>query len=614
MPDCGRVDDTQRSLDSTAIYTQRLEERRGASAALERRHIQLGNVRLLIVVVAVGLAWLAFGRHAVSGWILLAPVALFTGLAIWHERLLRRKANIDRAVRYYERGMNRLQGQWAGKGQRGDAYQDPGHPYAEDLDVFGEASLFELISDARTRAGEATLARWLQTPAELEEIRSRQAGVEELRHRLDLREDLAVLGEESGAGVNARELAQWGRRGPLLDSRGLRAFLPVLAAVTFTLLVIFLGEVIFHAWTAAWVRTPLAVAVLVEAAVALHYRKRVLEVVTAVEHPAHDLDLLRSVLVRMERGQFESPKLAGLRAALETDGVPASRQIARLERWVQVLDSRDNVAVRVIGPFLMWTTQAAFGVEAWRRQCGPAVTQWLTALGEMEALSSLASHAFEHPADPFPEFTTAAPCFDGEGLGHPLLAESRCVRNDVRLDTSTQVYLISGSNMSGKSTLLRTVGCNAVLAMAGAPVRATRLRLSPLAVGASIRVIDSLQQGSSRFYAEIKRLSQLVEIAGGERKALFLLDELLHGTNSHDRRIGAEALVRTLVERGAIGLVTTHDLALTGIADQLSPQAINVHFEDQFESGELKFDYRLRPGVVHKSNALELMRSVGLRV
>jgi len=188
------------------------------------------------------------------------------------------------------------------------------------------------------------------------------------------------------------------------------------------------------------------------------------------------------------------------------------------------------------------------------------------------------------------------------------------VRNDVSLTAGLKVLVVSGSNMSGKSTLLRTVGINAVLALAGAPVRARSLRIAPLALGASIRILDSIQEGTSRFYAEITRLRKLVSLADGPIPLLFLLDELLHGTNSHDRRIGAEAVVRGLVQQGAIGLLTTHDLALAHIVDVLAPHAVNVHFEDHIENGRIAFDYTLRPGVVKKSNALELMRSIGLKV
>jgi DNA mismatch repair ATPase MutS len=281
---------------------------------------------------------------------------------------------------------------------------------------------------------------------------------------------------------------------------------------------------------------------------------------------------------------------------------------------LELLDSRDNLVLRVIDPLVLWTVHVAFAIEAWRRKSGPHLRGWLDVVGETEALLSLAGHHYEHPADPFPEFTSEAPCFDGEQVGHPLIPEARCASNDLRLDGNLRVLVVSGSNMSGKSTLLSTVGTNAILAMAGAPVRAKRLRLSRLAVGASIRTLDSLQSGTSRFYAEITRLRQLVELTGATRPLLFLLDELLHGTNSNDRRIGAQGVVHALVARGAVGLVTTHDLALAKIADELAPRGANAHFQDQIEDGRMRFDYRLRPGVVEHSNALDLMRSVGLEV
>jgi DNA mismatch repair ATPase MutS len=279
-----------------------------------------------------------------------------------------------------------------------------------------------------------------------------------------------------------------------------------------------------------------------------------------------------------------------------------------------LLESGKNQIFIPFAALVLWPVQVTLAIEAWRVKTREAIARWLEAMGEFEALCSLAGYAYEHPRDPFPEIVTEEVCFVGEELGHPLLPEARCVRNSVRLVQPLQALVVSGSNMSGKSTLLRTVGINAVLAFAGAPVRAQRLRLSPLVIGATLRIQDSLQEGSSRFYAEISRLSHLMALTKGPIALLFLLDEILHGTNSHDRQIGAEAIVRGLIERGAIGLVTTHDLALAKVAEALAPRAANVCFEDQWRNGKLAFDYRMRPGVVRKSNALALMRSVGLEV
>jgi DNA mismatch repair ATPase MutS len=245
---------------------------------------------------------------------------------------------------------------------------------------------------------------------------------------------------------------------------------------------------------------------------------------------------------------------------------------------------------------------------------------WIETIAEFEALSSLSSYRYEHSEDPFPEVisthasTPSRALFEGNQLGHPLLPRATMVRNDMNLVDGTQLFVVSGSNMSGKSTLLRTVGINAVLALSGAPVRAASLRLSPLAMGATLRIQDSLQEGRSRFYAEITRIRELADIAAGPVPLLFLVDELFHGTNSHDRLVGAAGVLRSLLDRGAIGLITTHDLALTALADELSPRARNVHFQDWFEGNKIRFDYRMKPGPVTRSNAIALMRAVGLDV
>jgi len=283
---------------------------------------------------------------------------------------------------------------------------------------------------------------------------------------------------------------------------------------------------------------------------------------------------------------------------------------------VSWLDSTHNLFFAPIAYVLLLRPQLAVAINRWHQAYGPAVGAWLRAVGELAALAALATYAYEHPRDPFPAITPGVPRFEADSLAHPLLAEAIVVRNSVSLggSLSPQVLVVSGSNMSGKSTLLRAVGVNAVLALAGAPVRAASLKLSPLAIGATLRIEDSLQEGHSRFYTEILRIRSIVELAGGVVPVLFLLDEILHGTNSYDRRIGAEAIVHALVARGAIGLVTTHDLALTELPATLGPAAANVHFEDRIEQGKMVFDYTMRPGVVERSNALALMRAVGLDV
>ncbi len=596
----------ENSTNPRAQYERRLRARLDRAARYRRLEDRLAYARLALAVLGVAMAWLAFVPDLIHALWLAAPVASFVVMVAMHGRILGLRTRAERAAEFYQRGIDRLDGAWHGRGDDGNRYLDPQHPYAGDLDLLGRGSLYELLCAARTLPGQRTLARWLLEPAAPAEIRERQEAIRELRERLDLREDLAILGEDVRRGVHDEALPRWGEAPLILDS--------LIAQIAAAVLAIFsLGA--FVAMFAGRAEPIVFLAALgTTGAFGLYHRRRVLSVAAAVEQPAHDLQILAEVLGRLERETFACARLRRLAESLETSGRPTSKRIARLKRLMELLDSRDHLLMRVIGPPLLWTTQIAFAIEAWRKKTGPRLRRWLDAVGELEALSSLAGYAFEHPQDPFPEIAAGCRCFEAKELGHPLIPEPVCVRNDVELNPECQVLLVSGSNMSGKSTLLRTVGVNAVLAMAGAPVRAASLRLSPLAPGASIRVMDSLQSGVSRFYAEITRIRQLMDLTSSGATLLFLLDELLHGTNSHDRRIGAEAIVRKLVREGALGLVTTHDLAIAHIADELSPRVRNVHFQDHLEDGQMKFDYKLRLGVVEHSNAIELMRSVGLEV
>jgi DNA mismatch repair ATPase MutS len=308
--------------------------------------------------------------------------------------------------------------------------------------------------------------------------------------------------------------------------------------------------------------------------------------------------------------------LAALVAGVSEDGKAASQHVLRLVRLVDWFESRRNQLFAVIAWALLLPEQLAFAIEAWRARHGAMAERWLAAIGEMEALASLATFAFEHPEYPFPKLETGedAPKLTASGLGHPLIPAKVRVTNDLGLDAHCRILVVTGSNMSGKSTLLRSVGVNVVLAQAGAPVCAREMTLTPLQIGASLRAQDSLEQGVSRFFAEIKRLQAILAMAKGTPPVLFLLDEILNGTNSQDRREGADAVVRKLLERGAIGLLTTHDLALSALVDSAGIRGVNIHFQDTLEGDKLLFDYKIRPGVVTRRNALDLMRMVGIEL
>jgi hypothetical protein len=618
--DCGLLLRVKSQPDPRSEYLKRLESRRKTTARYDRLYGHLAKIRLAIFVAFVVLGSLTLWRGSPSPWWLSFPVATFVAAVVVHARVAEKKKRALRAVAFYENGLARIEDRWIGMGQSTELLRDDSHLYAADLDIFGKASLFELLCTARTRAGEEALADWLSAPAVRSEILERQNAVEELRDRIDLREDLAVFGSDIRPSIHPEPMGRWGTAPPLLKSiwpRVVALALAGLVSVTLVAAVLLGGSQSLYVYYGGLV---------LEIVFYYSYKNRVEQMLDAVVRPQKDLQLIAQMFARLEGESFTSPLLVRLKSRLNSDGVPASHQIARLTRLVDSLSLKGLDAPILVVLMIYWSIvvplsllillipQIAFAIEKWRTRWGASVGPWLSVLGEFEALCALAGYAYEHPSDPMPEVVEGDTGFEGEDLRHPLIPAARCVENTVRLVNELQLLVVSGSNMSGKSTLLRTVGVNAVLAFAGAPVRARRMRLSPLAIGATIRIQDSLQAGTSRFYAEILRIRHIVDSASGEIPALFLLDEILHGTNSHDRAIGAEAIVKGLIDRGAIGLVTTHDLALARVAETLSPRAANVHFEDRFVDGKLVFDYRMKPGVVEKSNALELMRAVGLKV
>jgi hypothetical protein len=587
-------------------YERRIARWTEAVRAAEARHLVISNLRLLVFAAGAAMAWLAFARQLLRPeWLLLAGVA-FVALVAAHARVLLRIERGQRARRLYERGLERLDGRWAGSGPDGSRFLDE-HPYARDLDLFGAASLFQLLDTARTEAGEETLAHWLRAPAPPGEIALRQQAIRELTPEVDFRETLAVLAAEAHVG-RTTALSRWAG----LPAQGVSLAAFVLFAgcglITTSLIVASLLGAVPELMLFVWLGVHLGIVV--------RTRGWVGPIISRIEAAADDLDLFRQLIEALETRTFSAERLRQVQAKLLSDGQPPSRHLAQLQRLVSILEQfQHNPYAGLVALPLMARAQCAVLIDRWHARHRRHLAAWLEAVGELEAFAALATHAYEHPADPYPALIDTGPLFQGEGLAHPLLLEREAVRNDVLLGgDQPRVLVVSGSNMSGKSTLLRAVGINAVLAQTGAPVRAGRLQMSPLAIGATLKIEDSLQSGHSRFYTEILRIRSIVDTARGPIPVVFLLDEILHGTNSHDRRVGAEAIVRALVEAGSIGLVTTHDLALTELVTRIPGRAANVHFEDRIEGGRIVFDYRMRPGVVERSNALALMRAVGLDV
>jgi len=601
-------------LDPLAEYASRKRNREAAAAARERVHIYLGNAKVAIFIVAVIYTGARLGSLSSSIYGVLG--ALFVALSIWHEVVMRALTRARAAVTYYEDGEARLQDRWMRDEPSGERFQDRDHPYAADLDVFGPRSLFQLLSSCRTPMGEERLAGWLLHASPVGDIRERQSRIAALRARIDLRERIAVVNAGRRRSIQTDRLVAWAERARSL---------PPVRIVVMTMALLFAAAVANYMNGGRGIFVGLIPVVNLAILGWLGKRAHAIveELSAATESAA--LDLIANVIKEIERETFAEPELVALAHRLrgKHQSLPVSKRIARLARISDWADSRHNVFLRLSEIPLLFTLQVAYGAESWRDRYGAQLRDWVDAVADMEALLSLAGYSYEHPGDPFAEVVEGdAPVLEVTEAAHPLIPVAVAVRNSLTLAApgpkpqvpSPQVLILSGSNMSGKSTLMRTVGINALLALAGAPVRAEKLRLSPLQIGTCLRHTDSLQEHRSGFYTEALRIRLICDLLDGPLPLLFLFDELLAGTNSKDRRIAAEGVIKTMLSRRAMGMVTTHDLSLTEIAAMFPGEVKNVHLEDKVENGRMSFDYQLRDGVIAHSNALELMRMIGLDV
>jgi hypothetical protein len=583
------------------LYNRRADELRLAADEVARLQKSYKAGLLLVGLLGCVLLYQALVTKGLPIWapFLVAPIGVFIGLQM--KRCQDRALKFFRLAEYYDRGIARLDHHWESLDE-GREFADQDHFYATDLDLFGRGSLFQLLCSARTQAGRETLANWMKTPASPEEVLARHGAISELRGRQDLREALAAAGSLEVSNCRPETFRAWiASSSPPFPVWGPPfAFLLALAMVLFPILY-GLGIIGLHGlWTS------MGDVVLIEISFAAIFFQRVRSVDSSVRPLSVELPIVREILKIVRRENFSSAKLVALANRTQEAGKP----VTRLRRLISLLKERDNPHTAYISYFLMSGTQLTMAIDRWRQRYGRQMLEWLAAVGELDALISLSTYASEHPLDIFPELRDEGPAIEAEGIGHPLLLEEKCVRNDFQIGGDVRFVIISGSNMSGKSTFIRAIGLNTALAWMGSPVRCTKLSLSALAVGASVRVQDSTIDGRSHFLAEMQRLRRMIDVAS-ETPLLYLADEIMSGTNSQDRRIATEWVVRALVLRGAVGIITTHDLALTEIASN-GLAGRNVHFEDTGESGNLTFDYKLRPGLLTHSNALNIAHMLGI--
>ncbi len=559
-------------------------------------------------VLLAGLSMAAFAGQRFT------PVGLAAPLigTVWAFRSLIRgrrvTSQLAHRLSFYERGIERLSESWRGQGRTGLEYARHSHLYQADLDILGEGSLFELLCTARSGVGAERLAAYLLDRTSLPEARARQEAVKELRDAIALREEIALLGKYQFQNCDGKHLRDWLSLPVLKAHSSVSILLAVTSAISLMLGVC--GFATLLAWSQiAPVLTPL---LAVQAAIGLALMRPVRLRLKMLVALGGDVMILRQGAGLIEGQQFHSAKLRQLVERLRQRDAAAALRL--LERFLAAIERREDFILYGFGLWLAVGTQLVLAVERWRAAHEKDFKDWVDAWAEFEALSTLACYAFEHPEDEFPELMDGSARFEAEDLCHPLIQRDRGVGNDVALNDATAFYLISGSNMAGKSTFLRAIGLNAVLAAAGAPVRAVRARMTVFIVCTSIFIADSLVESKSKFLAEVERLRESIRSTEGGRPVLFLIDEILGGTNSRDRRIAAEAVLEALVGGGAVGALSTHDLALTEIAENPRLRGVNLHMQSEDSDQPLAFDYRIKPGVLSQTNALAIVRMMGITV
>ena len=577
----------------------------------------VSNLRgLSFAVFIVSLLLSVFGKTSpLAGPVSLLGLLAFLALVVWHSRVIAEEDLARRFARVNKDALARTTGRFHELAENGARFVDGAHPYTSDLDVFGPNSLFQRISVAHTRVGQEKLAGFLSHTSLPSTVRERQVAVRALAPLLDLRQRIEALalgivdpvGNKRKEPPNPEPLLVWAEEKPQL-----KHWLHVVWAARILPLFTIGGMVLWSSFGRSWLFFTIpAVLSMFTLSLANAITSRVFHAVSETQGA-----FLRygTLLSELETLDVDAPLIRAAQARLNQSGKKPSEEMRRFERVVGFFELKHNGMIYpVVNLFLLWDVHCVLALEAWQESAGRFVREWLDVVGEAEALSSLAGLAHDEPGFAFPEFVEQ-PRFTALELGHPLIDGKVRVTNDVSLPEAGTALLVTGSNMSGKSTLLRSMGLANVLAFSGGPVCAQKLELAEFSLITSIRMSDSLASGVSHFYAELNKLKAVVDGTAGSKPVFFLLDEILHGTNSLERQIGARWVIAELMKRGALGAVSTHDMGLAELEPALMSRVTLIHFRESVKDNEMSFDYKAHPGPVHAGNALRLMRRIGLDV
>ncbi|MFZ5445008.1 MAG: MutS-related protein [Myxococcota bacterium] len=611
-------------MQARAKYEARITKYRKELEALDAQGGRLANLRTVAFLALAALLFATIFRDDFFGrplealrvlprgaWGLGAVLALggYVWLAIVHARVIRREEFAQLFLSLNERGVARLDGRWHDFPSTGAGKVAEGHLYAGDLDLTGRGSLFQRLDDTGTAAGEQRLLEWLLTAApSADQIRSRQDAVRELAPLVDFRQSLVAEARMAGRKdkANPARFIAWAEAPSTLDA--IRWAWPV----AHVLPVLTLGAALLAANDVIGA-LPFYVGLALQLGVIALTRKPIAAMWEALSLGERGFVRFEETFRAIDAQRFQGARLAALQKGLQ-DGPPVSERLHRFARLMGFAELKHSGQMHpIVNALTLWDLLVLFRIDRWREQHGRGVRVWFESLAELEALSSFAAWHFERPEDVFPEVDDGPVHVEAKELGHPLLEKP--VRNDVRLEGPGHAWVITGSNMSGKTTLMRATGLNTVMALAGLPVTARAMKVSRAQVLTSMRVKDSLERGVSYFYAEVQRIKTVLDTARAHRdRTLFFLDELFMGTNAKERQIASKQLLVMLLDLGGAGAVTTHDLSICELAAERPDRIRNVHFRDEMRDGEMIFDYRLRDGVVQTTNALEVLRRAGVEV
>lgn len=589
-----------------AIFEDRINHYKGLYTALNRKYNLIAAIRV-IVFVSFLIAFVAFANFKLGLYMGITALIFpfIFGLVVKaHKKIGYDRKQVELLKKINEKEARIARGELKSE-DTGSEYLDKTHPYINDLDIFGNNSIFQLLNRTTTKGGRDLLAQWLSFNTSAEEIQSRHEAVKELSEKLEWRQELEAKGlhykmQES----NSPELIEW-----IKTPQNISTVYKISAYIFPLIILSSIGLNIFTAWPVF-----VTLILMLGSGFALYKFQAYMKILSeAVIKHISVLGAYEQLIAQLESASFTSQKLRTLKMHISHEGKSASTVIKELFGILDFLNSRSNMFYAIINVFFLFDLHVLMMAENWKSKNKADVSEWFDAVSELEALCSIAGFSYAHPDFVFPAFSEKDYYLQTDGLGHPLISENERVNNNYLLSGKGSTTIITGSNMSGKSTFLRTLGVNITLAQAGAPVCAKFMELSPIQLFTSMRTQDNLEEHVSSFYAELQRIQSLLQLVDKEKPVLYMLDEILKGTNSQDRHIGAVALAKQLAKTNSFGLISTHDLALGELANSM-PSVDNYSFNSEIKGDEIIFPYTLEKGVCRSFNASKLMEKIGIQI